>query len=374
MVRIPEHIARIGPYVAGKPIDETEREFGLTKVVKLASNENPHGPSPLAIEAIRRVAGRINRYPDESGRTLRGALAARFDVSVAQVVLGNGSTEIVELLARTFLADGRGAVVGSQSFIMYGIAVRGMNAPLTLVPLRDDRLDLPAMAGACDESTALVYIGNPNNPTGTCITREELSTFLTNVPEGVITVLDEAYVDYVQRADYGDGLGFLRAGSNVVILRTFSKIHGLAGLRVGYAITREEIAAALQAVRSPFNTSVIAQEAALAALEDSEHVEHSRKTNAREIAFLERELSRRGVDFIPTSANFILVRSGIPGEDLYRGLLRHGVIVRPMQAYGYSDGVRVTAGKRDENRRFLQALESCLTAGGGAASSSSGSS
>lgn len=353
-VRIPDHILKIAPYVPGKPIEEAQRQLGLREVVKLASNENPLGPSPLAIKAIREAAARIHRYPDSHGHDLRQALAGRLGFPTEQIVLGNGSTEIVEILAKAFLSRDRGAVVADQSFIMYPIAVRTMGAPLTLVPLKDYRHDLEAMAAACDDRTALVYIGNPNNPTGTCVGRAEFEAYFRRVPGHVLTVIDEAYRDYVEAADYPDGLDDVRQGRSVVLLRTFSKIHGLAGMRIGYAVTVKEVALALQTVRSPFNTSVLAQAAGLAALEDDAHVRRSREENGREARFLAAEMARRGTKFVPSVANFFLVFTPLRGEETYQALLREGVIVRPMEAYGFSHAVRVSVGTRKEIARFLE--------------------
>jgi histidinol-phosphate aminotransferase len=362
--RIPDHVLRIAPYVPGKPIDEARRETGRDDVVKLASNENPLGPSPRAVQAIREAAGEAHRYPDGSGYALRRALAERHGLSPSQVVLGNGSTELVEILAKTFLHDHRNAVVADPAFIMYRIAVLAMNAALVSVPLREDRHDLEAMAAACDRRTGLVYIGNPNNPTGTYVGREAFEAYFARVPSHVLTVIDEAYCDYVEGRDYPDGLEFLRSGRHVIILRTFSKIHGLAGLRIGFGLTSPDVARALEAVRSPFNTSAVAQAAALAALQDRGHVTRSRTRNTRETRFLEDELRRRRLDFVPTAANFILVRTGLGGEELHRLLLEKGVIVRPMEAYGYKDAVRVTIGRRQDNSRFLKALDAVLSGSG----------
>ena len=353
-VRIPDHILKIAPYVPGKPIEEAQRQLGLREVVKLASNENPLGPSPLAIKAIREAATRIHRYPDSHGHDLRQALSGRLGFPTEQIVLGNGSTEIVEILAKAFLSRDRGAVVADQSFIMYPIAVRTMGAPLTLVPLKDYRHDLEAMAAACDDKTALVYIGNPNNPTGTCVGRGEFETYFRRVPGHVLTVIDEAYRDYVEAADYPDGLDDVRQGRSVVVLRTFSKIHGLAGIRIGYAVAVKEVALALEAVRSPFNTSVLAQAAALASLQDDAHVRRSREENGREARFLAAEMARRGTRFVPSVANFFLVFTPLRGEETYQALLREGVIVRPMEAYGFSHAVRVSVGTRKEIGRFLE--------------------
>jgi len=356
-VLIPRHILAIAPYVPGKPIEETERQLGLRQVVKLASNENPLGPSPRALEALRVASVRVNRYPDGGAVVLRQTLSERLDVPAAQIVPGNGSTELVELLAKLFLGPGRSAVVAHPAFIMYSIAARVMGAGLTLVPLRQERHDLGAMAEACDRTTALVYIGNPNNPTGTYVTRGELDAYLKSVPPHVLTVIDEAYRDYVEADDYPDGVAYLKAGAAIVILRTFSKIHGLAGLRIGYAVAPRDIAAALETTRSPFNTSIPAQEAAVAALEDDEHLTRSRRENAIERVFLSEALRQRGIAFVPSVANFLLVRSAMPGEELFQNLLRQGVIVRPMESYGYPDGVRVSVGTRQENLKFLTALD-----------------
>jgi histidinol-phosphate aminotransferase len=351
--RVPDHILRIAPYVPGKPIEEAQRQLGLRQVVKLASNENPLGPSPRAVKAIRDAAPRVHRYPDSHGHDLRQALATRIGVPPGQIVIGNGSTEIVEILAKTFLSRERGAVVADQSFIMYPIAVRTMAAPLRLVPLKDHRHDLEAMAGACDDGTALVYIGNPNNPTGTAVDRAGFEAYFRLVPGHVLTVIDEAYRDYVEAPDYPDGMDDLRQGRNVVLLRTFSKIHGLAGMRIGYAITVKEVAEALEAVRSPFNTSVLAQAAAVAAMEDEGHIRRSREENGREARFLAAEMTRRGMKFVPSVANFFLVFTPLPGEQIYLTLLREGVIVRPMEAYGFSHAVRVSVGTHEELERFL---------------------
>jgi histidinol-phosphate aminotransferase len=358
--RVPDHVLKIAPYVPGKPIEEARRSTGRRDIVKLASNENPLGPSPLARQAIREAAARAHRYPDGSGTALRQALAARHKVSGSQVILGNGSTELVEILAKTFLGGRRTAVVADPAFIMYRIAVHAMNAPLVSVPLVDERHDLEAMAAACDAKTALVYIGNPNNPTGTYVGRAAFEAYFERLPAHVLTVIDEAYFDYVFERDYPDGLAFLRAGRQVVVLRTFSKIHGLAGLRLGYAVTSPDVARGIEAVRSPFNTSSVAQAAGLAALGDREHVARSRRENRTECRYLQRELRRRRIDFVPSVANFILVRTGLGGEEMHQRLLRHGVIVRPLEAYGYKDAIRVSIGRHSDNQRFLQALDATL--------------
>lgn len=360
-IRIPDHLRSLAHYVPGKPVEEVERQLGLRDVVKLASNENPLGPSPRAIEAMRGAATRAHRYPDGSGYALRRAISERLEIPDSQIVLGNGSTELVELMAKAFLLDGRGAVIADQAFVMYRLAVQTMNAALTTVPLKDHRHDLRRMAAACDERAALVYIANPNNPTGTYVTQAEAEAYFDLLPPHVLTVIDEAYLDYVEATDCANGLILLKSGRPVVVLRTFSKIHGLAGLRIGYAATASrEAASALEAVRSPFNTSSLAQAAALAALADIDHVARCRAENARCADLLQSELGQRGIGFIPSVANFVLVRTGMKGEDLFQKLLRYGVIVRPMEAYGYPDAVRVSVGTREEIGRFLMALDRCL--------------
>lgn len=361
-IRIPDHIARIAPYVPGTPIEEAERRLGIRQVVKLASNENPLGPSPRALEAMREASARVHRYPDGGGFILKRALSGRLGLPMQQIVLGNGSTEIVELVAKTFLPGGRTAVVSERAFIMYALAVRGMGSEPRLVPMRDETHDVLAMASAADATTALVYIGNPNNPTGTYIGRAAMEAYFERVPPHVLTVLDEAYRDYVEAPDYPDGIDLLRREKCVAVLRTFSKIHGLAGMRIGYAVTLPEVARALEAVRSPFNTSLLAQAAARAALDDQEHVLKSRESNTREIRFLGEELTRRSVRFTPSVANFLLIHTQAGGEDLYRRLMGLGVIVRPMEAYGYERSVRVSVGTRTENQRFLEALDAALGA------------
>ncbi len=359
-VRVPDHVRRLTPYVPGTPIEQAERQLGLRDVVKLASNENPLGPSPRAVAAMRAAAGGVHRYPDGPGGALRQALAARHGVPAGQVVLGNGSSELVEIAAKAFLSAGRGAVVAEPSFIMYRIAVEAMGATLAAVPLREERHDLAAMAAACRPGTALVYVANPNNPTGTYVGRAAMDAYFRQVPAHVLTLIDEAYGDYVEAPDYPEGLEFLAVGHSVAILRTFSKIHGLAGMRLGYAVTTPEVAAALDAVRSPFNTSVLAQAAALAALEDTDHVARCRAENSREVAFMTQELGRRRLIFVPTVANFLLVKTPLKGADLYSALLARGVIVRPMESYGYTHAVRVSVGTRAENRRLLEALDRVL--------------
>ncbi len=359
-LRIPENIALIDPYVPGKPTEEVERELGLSSSIKLASNENPLGPSPRAVEAMAEATSRANRYPDGSGHYLRRRLSEIHGLPAEQIMLGNGSTELVEILARTLLGKDGVGLMADQAFIMYRIAVMAVNGNARVVPLREMRHDLPGMADAIDASTRVVYIANPNNPTGTYVTHDELESFLERVPGDIPVVLDEAYREYVTASDYPESLSLLRQGRRIVILRTFSKIYGLAGLRLGYALTTPDIREAAERVRSPFNTSSLAQAAGLAALDDQEHVRRSREHNARERAFLQNNLTRLGVQFAPSVANFLLVDTGRDAGAIFSELLRTGIIVRPMLAYDLPTSIRVTVGTHEENLAFLTSLKQVL--------------
>lgn len=359
-IKVPANIDRIEPYVPGKPIEEVERELGLRDTIKLASNENPLGPSPRAVEAIREALGGVHRYPDGSGYYLKERLSEILRLPVQQVLLGNGSTELVEILARTFLGVEGSAVMADQAFIMYRIAVMAVNGNARVVPLRQMRHDLPAMADRIDASTRLVFIANPNNPTGTCVTHREIVEFLDRIPDGTLVVVDEAYREYVGEADYPDTLSLLKQGRRLAILRTFSKVYGLAGLRLGYALTTADVVRSAEKVRSPFNTSSLAQAAGLAALDDQEHVARSREQNARERDFLQTELGRRGIPFTPSAANFVLVDSGRDADRIFATMLRSGVIVRPMCSYNFPTCIRVSVGTHRENLAFLCALDQAL--------------
>ena len=361
-IRLPSNIARIEPYAPGKPIEEVERELGLKGSVKLASNENPLGPSPAGVLAAREALASVHRYPDGGGFYLRQRLSEIHGVSMDHVMLGNGSTDLVEILARTFLGQEGSAVIADQAFIMYRLAVLAVNGNARMVPLRSMRHDLAAMAERIDSSTRLVFIANPNNPTGTYVGADEVERFLQWVPDDVLVVVDEAYREYVEAPDYADCLPALRLGKRVAILRTFSKVYGLAGLRIGYALTTPEVRAAAEKVRSPFNTSRIAQAAGLAALDDAGHLARSREHNARELLFVQQELSARDIRFVPSSANFILVDTRRDADQVFSALLREGIIVRSMRAYDLPTCLRVTIGTRPENTAFLNALSRVLSA------------
>lgn len=352
MIRPPEYVLGIQPYVPGKPIEELERELGISNSIKLASNENPVGPSPAAIRAIKESFADINRYPDGSGFYLKRALAEKLDVSDEEIILGNGSNELLDLAAKTFLKDGDEAVMATPSFVVYFMAVQSVGGKSIQVPLKNYTHDLSAMAASITPATRMVFIANPNNPTGTINKKDEFESLMEKVPDNVLVVMDEAYYEYVSDHDYADSMKYLRSEKNILILRTFSKIYGLAGLRVGYGIAKKEILADMNRLRAPFNTSTIAQKAALAALSDDAHVSRSREVNSAGKEYLYRELSALGISFVPTEANFLY----IPVEGsvaLYERLLKMGVIIRPMGP----SAVRVTIGLPEENRRFIEALK-----------------
>ena len=357
---IPPWLASLVPYQPGKPIEEVEREHGVRDSIKLASNENPLGPSPRAVEALRGALADIHRYPDGGGFYLKQRLAAKLGVSADQIALGNGSNEILEFVARTFLRPGEDAVMSEQAFVVYASVVQAAAGIPRAVPLREFTHDLDAIADAVRKSTRLVFLGNPNNPTGTIYPRGAFERLLERLPKDVVVVADDAYAEYVTDPEYPRTLDYLRPDRLLITLRTFSKIYGLAGLRLGYGIGPAELVAALERVRQPFNVNVLAQVAALAALDDEEHVERSRRANREGMLFLEREFTRLGLDYVPSQANFVLVRVG-DGSEVYERLLRRAVIVRPMGGYEFPEHVRVTVGTAEENRRFVEALEGALS-------------
>ncbi len=358
---VPEWIQRLAPYPPGMPLEELEREYGITGSIKLASNENPFGPSPRAIEAIRDVLASLHRYPDGSGFYLRHALAKRIGVAADAIILGNGSNDIIELVVRAFLRPGDEAVMADQAFVIYQMVVQATGAVPRAVPLRRFTHDLEAMAAAIGPTTRLVFLANPNNPTGTIYKRDAWEDFLAAVPPNVLIVADDAYADYVEDPEYPDSLVYQRRDRLLLTLRTFSKIYGLAGLRVGYGVGPLEVIEVLNRIRQPFNVNALAQVAAIAALGDREHVERTRANNRAGLAFLREVCERLGRPYVPSWANFLLVDVG-DGAQVYEALLRRGVIVRPMEVYGFQRHLRVTVGTPEENQRFAEALTAVLGA------------
>lgn len=356
MLKVHPDIEHLVPYVPGKPIEELQRELGLSRIVKLASNENPLGPSPKALGVLGEVSATLNRYPDGGAFQLRGALAERWKVDPDQVIVGNGSDELIGLLARAFLAPGDEAVMASETFVIYKMEVTAAHAVPVIVPMREGRHDLPAMAAAVTDRTRLLFLCNPNNPTGTMVSAGEVREFLATIPAGVIVVFDEAYYEYVDAPDFPDALGVVKQGRNAIVLRTFSKIYGLAGLRIGYGVTTKEIVGYLNRLRPPFNANSVAQRAAVAALTDEPHVAKSRAVNREQMAVVRRGLEQLGFAPLPSQANFLYFDAGREGRPLFQALLREGVIVR------HIDGrmLRVTIGLPEENHMFLSAFARVL--------------
>ena len=355
-LKVHTDIDSLSPYMPGKPIEELQRELGLARVIKLASNENPLGPSPKALAVLADAAKTLHRYPDGGAFRLRTALADRWKVSLDQVILGNGSDEIIGLLARAFLSPGDEAVMADNTFVIYKMEVTAAHGVPVIVPLKDGRHDLTAMAKAITPRTKLLFVCNPNNPTGTMVSATEMDALMAKVPAHAIVVLDEAYCEYARDPHFPDGLGHVRREHNVIVLRTFSKIYGLAGLRIGYGVTTAEIAGYLNRVRPPFNTNSLAQRAALAALGDEEHVAKSRALNQTEMAGVRAGLIALGLQPLPSEANFLYFDAGRDGRIVFEALLREGVIVRHIEG----NHVRVTIGLPEENRQFLQALKQVL--------------
>lgn len=351
------------PYEPGKPIDELKRELGIDDIIKLASNENPLGPSRRAEQAMKNAMADLARYPDGSGYRLKQRLAGLLGVDAAAITLGNGSNDVLELLARALLGPGVNAVVSEHAFVVYPLAVMAQGAELHTAPARNWGHDLDAMAALVDERTRIVFIANPNNPTGTWLTLDEIERFMARMPAEVVVVLDEAYVEYVDKPGYGSGLELLPRYPNLVVTRTFSKAYGLAALRVGYGISHPELAGFLNRLRQPFNVNSLALAAAEAVLDDADYLRESIAVNTAGMAQLEEGLAHLELEYIPSAGNFIAV--AVPGRaaELYHSLLAEGVIVRPVAGYRMPDHLRVSIGLKAENRRFLDTLERLLASG-----------
>ena len=357
-------VQQLSPYVPGKPVDELARELDLdpASIVKLASNENPLGPSPRALEAIRGELADLTRYPDGNGFELKSRLAARCGVQINQVTLGNGSNDILDLVARAYLAPGLNAVFSQYAFAVYPISTQAVGAQGKVVPAQDHGHDLEAMLAAIDANTRVVFIANPNNPTGTWFGPDALERFLARVPQSVLVVLDEAYIEFAEGDELPDGLKYLARYDNLLVSRTFSKAYGLAALRVGYALSSAQIADVLNRVRQPFNVNSLALAAACAALDDADYLAQSRQLNDAGMAQLETGLRELGLGWIPSKGNFIAVDFGRDTAAINQALLLAGVIVRPVAGYGMPNFLRVSIGMPAENARFLDALAKVLSA------------
>lgn len=360
-IQAPPHIKKLTPYVPGKPVQEVERELGLTNTVKMASNENSFGPSPKALEAARGFLNNIHIYPEGSGFYLCQALSRHYQVEQDRVILGNGSVELIEIAAKALLVPGTNVVMSEGSFTMYRIATLAMNAEAREIPMVKRTHDLAAMARAVDGNTKIVLVANPNNPTGTYNSMGEVEKLLQEVPDDVLVIIDEAYKEFVREPDYGSANALLEAHPNLLVLGTFAKAYGLAGLRVGYGFGHPELLAILHKARSPFNTSSIAQVAAIAALQDGDFVRMVVDFNAKEMKRVCAELKKMGFAYTPSVTNFLLVDVPMASSDCYRKLLMEGVIIRPMEGWGFPNSIRVTLYTREGNDRFLAALSRVTT-------------
>jgi histidinol-phosphate aminotransferase len=354
----PEYIKKIKPYKAGKPIEELEREYGIKNAVKLASNENPLGPSPKAVEAVKKFSQNLNRYPDSSGYELTEKISSKFNINFENIVLGNGSDDIIALLCKAFVNETKNVIMPDPGFLMYEISTRSEGGVPVKVPLKNLCLDLDKMAELCNENTAIVFITNPNNPTGSFIPKEKLEEFLNKIPPNVIVASDEAYMEF--SSSYYRSWELIEKYENLISMRTFSKAYGLAGLRIGYGVMSVSIAEILNRIRQPFNTSLLAQKAAISALDDDEFLLKTRSLITNERKRLSKEIEGLGLTPFKSDANFILVDLKKSADEVYEKLLKKGVIARSMSSYGYPEYLRITIGLEHENSLFINCLREVL--------------
>ena len=358
---VPSYIEDLKPYVPGKPIEETEREYGISNVIKLASNENPLGPSPMALRALERALPRIALYPDGTSYELVRRLARHLNVEANEVFVGSGSNEIIELIIRTFTTPDDLTLLSKGSFVMYKTALQSHGRRYLEIPMQAGyRYDLVTMARALTPKTRLVFLANPDNPTSTAFSKAELDAFLSHVSPDTLVVLDEAYFEYVRWPEYPNGLDYFRKLPNLIVLRTYSKIYGLAGLRVGYGVMNPELVGYLNRTKMPFNLTLPAQVAGVAALDDVEHLRTTRETTWRALEYLEAELIKLGIPVPHSHANFVFADLGRPSEPVYEQLLRRGIITRPVPGSGWPNALRISAGLQSQNERLVQALAEVL--------------
>jgi len=353
---VPERISKIDPYVPGKPTEEIEREYGIKDSIKLASNENPLGPSPKVVEAICKAANRVHLYPIGDAYYLRKKLSEKHDVPMEQIICGSGSVDILEMMPRAFLENDENVVTSELTFVSYKIATYMVNTNYREAPLKDFRYNLDAILDLIDKKTKIVFIANPNNPTGTLIRKKEFEEFLAKLPPHPILVLDEAYFEYIDDPEYPNGMDYLDSRDRIIVLRTFSKSYALAGLRVGYGVSSKEIIDVLNKVRSPFNVNTLAQAAAVAALEDTDRIEKTRGLNKKGLDYLSKEFDRIGLKYVPSYGNFILTFPEKPAAEVDEELKKRGIIARP----GGEKALRISVGTEEQNRKIIKALEEIL--------------
>lgn len=357
---VRKNVLSIKPYIPGKPIEETKRQLGLKEVIKLASNENPLGPSPKAIIAMKKCLSGVYRYPDAQGFYLKKRLAKYFGLSAENFVLGNGSDELIDVLIKTFVEPDENIITADTTFLEYEIIAQVNDRKVKKAPLRYFKYDLGAILRRVDKKTKLIFIANPNNPTGTYVTKYEVADFLNALPVQVLVVFDEAYDTFIDVDDYPDTLSYLRKKNNVIILRTFSKGYGLAGLRLGYAIAQPELVTYMERVRQPFNVNIVAQVAGLAAIDDKAFLKKTRQLILNGKKFIYQELSQMGLGYLPSVANFVLIDVEKDSKDVFKAMLKFGVIVRDMKQYGLDNFIRLTIGTQKENIRSVRTLRKVL--------------
>lgn len=359
MSLVRKHILSIDPYEAGKPIEEIKRQLGLREVIKLASNENPLGASPRALAAIKKNLRNINRYPDSNGYYLKRKIARSFNLQPSNIVLGNGSDELIDIIIKTFVEEDEHILTSEGTFLEYKIISQVKGRTVFSLPLNYFKYNLDGIKKKIDSRTKLIFISNPNNPTGTYVTKKEVEDLLKELPGDVVLVLDEAYDTFIDVDDFPGSIGYIK-DKNVIVLKTFSKGYGLAGLRVGYAIARPELASYMEIARQPFNVNLLAQAAAVAALDDKKFLAKTRKVVLEGKGYLYDKLSAMGIAYVPSVTNFILIDVGRDGFGVFKEMLKYGVIVRDMKQYGFKNFIRVTIGTKRENERFIKVLRKVL--------------
>lgn len=355
-----KQVSDLIPYVPGKPVEELERELGISGSIKIASNENPFGPSKLAVEAAQQKLSEINRYPDGDCFYLKKKLSDKLGINESNLIIGNGSNEVIEIIARTYLTENDEAIYGEHAFIVYPIVTQAVGAKHVVSPMPDLVHNLDDFASRITEKTKIIYLANPNNPTGTIFKRDEFDNFLSRVPDNVIVIVDEAYFEYVDDNEYPNSLEYQTNRKNIVTVRTFSKIYGLAGFRVGYGVGSEDLISYVNRVREPFNVNSLAQAAAEAALDDLEHIKNTKSVNSAGLNYLVDQFKKSGIKYTPSFTNFILIDLEDDPMPVYNKLLEEGVIVRPVGGYGLKTHLRVSVGLESENKRFISALNKVL--------------
>lgn len=358
---IKNFFKELTPYPPGKPIEELEREYGIKGSIKLASNENPLGPSPKAVSAIKQSLNKINRYPDSSAYYLKNRLAEKFSLPMAHIILGNGSDEIIKLATHAFVSPGDEVIIPFPTFLMYEKNTQSFQGELIKIPLKDFYVDLNSILNAISEKTKIIFLNNPNNPTGTALNINEISHFLEVIPEKIIIVLDEAYIEFATSENIKSAIQFLESYPNVIILRTFSKLYGLAGLRIGYGFASKHIIKLLTLLQQPFSTNYIAQVGALAALSDEGFVKKTLALITEGLNFIYSQLDSMDLTYISTQTNFLMIKTPIGSEETYKRMLKEGVIIRSMEDFGIKDFIRVNIGLPEENERFIRTLKKILS-------------